>query len=154
MPSSLKIRVGVESNSRTVSKFAVAENGYVTLQNDASAKLNVTFPETSPLCLGAQRQVSIDLGAGEARNYQVCPGAAGQSFKYTATVAGAQPEDPYILVEGLVVNPEVVLPEPNPAIKFERLLTGENFFFAAAGLLLGIGFSVLLGAFGRNRPRP
>lgn len=154
MPSNLMIHVGVDGNNHTVSKFAVAESGYVALQNDASAKLNVTFPETSPLCLGTERQISIDLSAGELKNYQVCAGAAGQSFKYTATVDGAQPEDPYILVAGLVVTPEFTLIETNPAIKFERLLTGENLFMLAAGILLGIGLTLLLGGSGRNRPRP
>lgn len=153
MSSKLMIHIGVNGN-QTVSRFVVAESGYVVLKNDASAKLNVTFPETSPLCLGGQSQASIDLNAAEARQYQVCPGAAGLSFKYRATVTGAQPEDPYILVQGLSITPELRSIETNPAIKFERLLGGENLFMLAAGILLGIGLSVLFSRSGRDRPRP
>lgn len=144
MPSNLKIRVSVDGNNQTVSKPAVAEGGQVTLQNDATAGANLTFRETTPLCQASQRMMSIDLGAGDSRNFQVCPGTADQSFKYTATVTGAQPEDPYIFVEGPIGTPEVVQPETNPAIKFvSEPPIGESLFLFGAGLTIGIGATML-----------
>jgi hypothetical protein len=157
MPNNLKIRVGVEGG-KTDSKFTVQEGGAITLKNDANATLQVSFGNSSPLCLGTERQLSVELAAGQTKAYQACNVATEQSFKYTATVANTQLENAYIIVEKpMIVTPELVVPETNPIIVIHRELTGENLFFAATGLLIGVVLSLFVEnrwGPGRNRPRP
>lgn len=155
MPNSLEIRFGVNDQNETVSKFVVAEGGQVFLHGPKDAKVDVTFREASPLCIGNQPQTSISVTAGDWAQYTVCPGTASQSFKYTATVDGAQPEDPYILVQG---TPETGVVETNPAIKFvcEPSL-GESLALVGGGFILGIGAVMLINyvtQMWRNMPRP
>lgn len=159
MPNSLKIRVGVESG-KTDSKFTVLEGGAITLKNDANATLRVSFGNSSPLCLDTapQPEFTVDLAAGQARDYKACNVEVEKAFKYTATVGNAQSESAYIIVEKTTsYTPQVVLPEKNPTIVIHRELMGENLFFAAAGLLLGVVLSMFVEnrwGPGRNRPRP
>jgi len=112
MPDKMTIRIKVNDANQTVSRFAVDDKGQVTLYNDASADVNVKFDGVSPLCTGNDPQESIDILAGKHEVYKVCDGSGGQEFKYTAVVAGADPEDPIIFVErvltpggGVFTNP-------------------------------------------------
>jgi hypothetical protein len=99
MANKLDIRVNVEGDNQTVSKFAAFEGGHVVFHNDAAAELTVSFAGTSPLCQGSNPQLSITVGAGMEKQMKVCTGVADQSFKYTATVAGATPEDPILIFD-------------------------------------------------------
>ena len=116
MPDKLTIRIKTESD-QTISRFAVDANGQVTIHNDATAQANVSFQATSPLCQGTTPQQSIDINAGRFKTLSVCTGASGE-FKYTATVTGAAPEDPILIVErslggGPGTNP-IFFPESIP----------------------------------------
>lgn len=157
MPNNLKIRVGVESG-KTDSKFTVLEGGAITLKNDANATLRVTFGNASPLCLGTQPQLSVELAAGQAKDYQACSVASEQSFNYAATIANAQSESAYIIVEKTTpFTPQVVLPETNPTIVIHHELMGENLLFLTVGVLAGVLLSLFVETRwgpGRNRPRP
>ena len=155
MPNSLKIRVGVDAG-KTDSRFTVTEYGGITLKNDGSATLNVSFGNTSPLCLSGARQLTVQLTAGQAKNYQACAVTAEQTFKYTATVTGAQPETAAIIVEKIAVNTSPgLLPESNPIIVIHREITGEHFLFGAAGILIGVVLcSFIESRWIRSGPRP
>ncbi len=157
MPNNLKIRVGVEGG-KTDSRFTVQEGGAIALKNDANATLRVSFGNSSPLCLGTQRQLSVELVAGQAKSYKACAVPAEQSFRYTATVTNMQPEQAYIIVEkAAVITPEIATPDLKPIIVIHRELTGDNVFFGAAGILLGVLLSIFVESrwsARRNPPRP
>ena len=100
MADKLTIRINVDAtNNQTVSGFAVTDNGHITFHNDAGATANVKFNGASPLCLGNNPQMSVDIDAGGQQPFKVCDGAGGLQYKYTATVAGAGPEDPILIIE-------------------------------------------------------
>ena len=105
MPDKLTIHF-VAENGNTVSKFGIDEKGQITFQNDASAGLTVDFGAQSPICQGNQPVQSVAVDAGKSKMHQVCDGVGGNSYKYTATVAGANPEDPIVIIEkSTITNP-------------------------------------------------
>lgn len=162
MANSLKIRVSVEAG-KTDSRFTVQEGGTITLKNDASALLKVNFSGgSSPLCPSAAAvaapTLSVDLAAGETREFKACAVVTEKAFPYTATIAG-QAEMATIIVEkptGLTA--ETVPPSvQQPSIIIHHDLMGENYFFAAAGLIVGVVLAIFIEprwGSGRNRPRP
>ncbi len=107
MPNQMTIHIDVNQANQTVSKFAVDEKGQITFQNDAGASANVNFEGTSPVCQGNNKKQSFDINAGASKKWKLCDDAAGQQFKYTATVAGATPEDPILIIERKTVVPPV-----------------------------------------------
>jgi hypothetical protein len=138
MANKLDVHVNVEGNNQTVSKFAAFEGGHVTFYNDAGAALTVSFGDTSPLCQGGNPQLTINVAANAHKKLKICDGVAGQSFKYTATVDGAAPEDPILIFES------------KPILIFDNFDTVS----AAAGLLLGLvaGYLIARRLMTRNRP--
>src|ERR1700741_4986491 len=98
MPDKMTIRFNVE-NGNTVSKFAVNEKGQITFANDADAGLTVEFKNGSPICQGNQPVTNFPVDKHSSKMYQVCDKIAGSSYKYTATVAGANQEDPIVIIE-------------------------------------------------------
>lgn len=162
MANDLKIRVGVEAG-KPDSKFTVQDGGTITLKNDGTALLKINFSGgSSPLCPAAATsavpQLSVDLAAGEAREYKTCMVVTEKAFPYTATV-GAQTENATIIVEKSTgMTPEIVAPPiANPSIVIHRELMGENWFFAAAGLFVGVVLCIFIEprwGSGRRPPRP
>ncbi len=111
MAKNLDIRVNVEGDNQTLSKFAAAQNGHVIFHNDAAANLTISFGNASPLCQGNTPQQTFDVGAGQQKKLKVCNGVEGETFKYTATVAGATPEDPPIILgKPIIIYDEIVEP--------------------------------------------
>jgi hypothetical protein len=125
MADKLDIRVNVEGNNQTVSKFAAAENGHVTFYNDAGAKLTISFGNASPLCQGSTPQLTFDVAAGQHKQLKVCNGVEGDTFKYTATVAGATPEDPPIILG-------------KPIIIYDKIVDPVALAVGGTGLLIGL----------------
>ncbi len=161
MANDLKIRVGVEAG-KPDSKFTVQEGGAIVLKNDAGAMLTVTFEGPSPLCpvtaTAAAPTPAVQLTAGQSKEYKACAVTTEQAFLYKATMAGAQTESATIIVEKVgVTGPDLRFTEKLPSIVIHREMSGENYFFAAAGLLLGVVLCVFieprLGS-GRKPPRP
>ena len=135
MPDKMTIHFNVE-NGNTVSKFAVNEKGQITLTNDANAALTVTFPNGSPICKGKDPTDPDPIPANGSKQYQVCDGIAGASYKYTATVAGANPEDPIVIIEKSGA--------PLPIFNNAAAIFG-------AGLLVGIVIALAFRTFTRTR---
>jgi hypothetical protein len=121
MPDKITVKIGVDAANQTVSKFAIDEGGHVTFQNDATAAATVTFADPSPLCQGSSAVGSVSLGAGESKKFKICDGTSGQQYKYTATVAGAAPEDPIFIIE-----------------RKSGIPTSESLLAAGTGLLVGL----------------
>jgi uncharacterized protein with von Willebrand factor type A (vWA) domain len=162
MANSLKIRVGVEAG-KPDSRFTVQEGGTITLKNDGSAMLKINFSGgSSPLCpvaaTAAVPQLSVDLTAGETREYKACAVVTEKAFPYTATVGTTQEIATIIVEKATPMTPEIVQPAvPDPSIVIHHELMGENYFFAATGLLVGVVLSMFAEnrwGPGRTRPRP
>ncbi len=138
MANKLDIRVNVEGANQTVSKFATFEGGHVVFHNDADAKLTVSFNGTSPLCQGGNAQMSVEIDPGKHKKLKSCDGVAGQSFKYTAEVTGAAPEDPILIYER------------KPILIYDSF----NAVSAAGGLLFGLLAGYLIARRLMTRTRP
>jgi hypothetical protein len=137
MADKLDIRINVEGNNQTVSKFATAANGHVIFHNDAGAKLTISFGAASPLCQGSTPQLTFDVEAGQEKQLKVCSGVEGQTFKYTATVAGATPEDPKLTFG-------------KPIIIYDSIAIAAG----ATGLLIGLLLGYLIARRTMMRSRP
>lgn len=138
MANKLDIRVNVEGDNQTVSKFAVFEGGHVVFHNDADAKLTVSFAGTSPLCQGGNAQMSFTVDPGKHKKFKSCDGVAGQSFKYTAKVDNAAAEDPILIYDA------------KPIIIYDSF----NVVSAAGGLLFGLLAGYLIARRMMTRTRP
>lgn len=125
------------NEQKTASKIVVLQNDQVTFENKASADSQVAFDPTNPLCHGSQPPGNpFTVPAGQALKLKVCsdPG----EFEYTATVAGALPEDPILIVERALMEPP---PEKNPIffpedVSFMTLLVVAG-VAAVAGFVAG-----------------
>jgi hypothetical protein len=150
---SLNISIGA-NGANDGSTFAVTEGESITLTNVADAKVTVAFSQhKSPLCSQTEPpRVTVDLSAGESRQYQACAVVLGQTYQYTATVGRTKTETASITVAPLFPE-QFSGTETNPIIVIHREVTGENLFFGAAGLLVGVALAVLFKAFGRSSPR-
>lgn len=106
MASQLKIRINAEDGNKTVSKFSVADQGEITIQNDASAALNVKFDAGTPLCDSNNTpQPSVDIPGGTTKAFVACDGSGGLQYRFTATVSGASPGSQILAVDGAAQVP-------------------------------------------------
>lgn len=148
MPNKLTIRIETFSTNnpdnpneeKTVSKFVVVPNDQVTFQNRKSSDSEVEFETTNPLCHGNDQPVGnpFQVPANTERKLKVCANANPGDFEYTATVAGALPEDPILIVEKALMEPP---PEKNPIffpedVSFMTLLVVAG-VAAVAGFVAG-----------------
>jgi hypothetical protein len=105
MANQLKIRINAEDGNKTVSKFTVANQGEITIQNDASAAVNVKFDAGTPLCENYTPQPSVDIAAGATKVFMACDGSGGLQYRFTATVSGASPGSQVLAVDGAAQVP-------------------------------------------------
>lgn len=99
MAEKLTIHIDVEGGNQTVSKFVAPEKGKLTIRNDADAQAEVKFEGASPVCGGNEPLPILIIESNTQKDYKICKDTAGQSFKYTATVTGSEPEDPILIIE-------------------------------------------------------
>ena len=149
MPDKMTIRINViptadpnddPSAMQTVSKFSIDEKGHVTFQNDAANAANVRFDGESPLCQGGNKVQTFDISPGGTVKHQVCNGAGGSEFKYTAVVTNAAEEDPILIVERSLTDPgldkkPIFFPEGIPMMLIGALLGAVIGYLVAKRLL-------------------
>jgi len=99
MAEKLTVRITVEDNNQTVSKFVAADKGKIAFHNDSGADAEVRFEGESPVCVGNDPQPIFIIESGKQKEFKVCSNTTGNSYKYTATVEGALPEDPILIIE-------------------------------------------------------
>lgn len=145
MADKLTIRIDVEGSNQTVSKFVAPEKGQLTFTNNTGSDAEIKFEGSSPVCVGNDPQPIFIIEANEQEDFKVCKNTSGQSFKYTATVDGALPEDPILFVErvpsggGSILNPIFWVENAGPI--------GVGMIVGAAAALLA---ARLLGYFNRK----
>lgn len=142
MPDKMTIRIRVEkiddTTNQTVSTFAIDEKGHVTFRNDAAALATVEFEAGSPFCQGGQTEgPKFTIDPGKESPHKICKDIAGKEFKYTATVDGALPEDPILIIErassgggGSTTNPIFII-EMLPGLVVGLLIGAVAGFFLA-----------------------
>ena len=97
-----------DKGGKTVSKFGKPrDNDKIVFHNQhPSNTLTVTIegePEAGiALCKGSQEITSFTVtpaDPGQKKAFSICSDYRGETFKYTATIAGSEPEDPIIIIE-------------------------------------------------------
>lgn len=147
MADKLTVRITVEGDNQTVSKFVAPDKGKISFHNDSSTNAEVKFEGASPVCVGNNPQPIFIIEANQQKDFKVCINTAGNSYKYTATVDGALPEDPILFVErvpsggGSILNPIFWVENAGPI--------GVGIIIGAAGAVLALR---LLGFFNRRAP--
>jgi hypothetical protein len=99
MADKLTIRITVEGDNQTVSKFVAPDKGKIAFHNDSGTKAEVKFEGASPVCVGNDPQPILIIESMQQKEFKVCNNTTGNSYKYTATVDGALPEDPILIIE-------------------------------------------------------
>jgi len=109
-----------EKNGQTVSKFGKAKDSekIVFHNQHPTQTLTVTVVGETPaagvpLCEGPGQNTvsSFTVAAAGQQAYKICNAYLADTFKYTATIQGATPEDPIIIIERkrLLDNPIVLV---------------------------------------------
>jgi hypothetical protein len=143
------VPTGNPNEKKTVSKFVVVQGDHVTFINKGSADAEVNFPSGSPLCTGNSpptvNPILLPL-TDPQKLLKVC--VNGGEFKYTATVTGALPEDPILIVErSLTVPPS---PDPKDPPGMDPIVFPEGYIYLA--LAAGAAFFVGLWVGMRRHP--
>ena len=108
----LHIYVG-DRNGQTVSKFGKPKDSdKVVFHNQHPSNELVITTDAAALCKSKNgpAEMTIHVPAGGKMAYVICDAFQGDSFKYTATIAGSAPEDPIIILEKSAIGP--LLPPP------------------------------------------
>ena len=91
-----------DKNGQTVSKFGKPKDSdKIVFHNDHPTNELVITTESPALCKSktSPAEQTIHVPGGGTMAYVVCDAFQGDSFKYTATIAGSLPEDPIIIIE-------------------------------------------------------
>lgn len=114
--SNLRIYVNVTTDgTATYSGFGVGDDKHVFFYNNhATDTLTVVIKDataqSSPLCENnskGPKVTAFPVDHGQFEKFAVCEDFTGASFKYTATIGNAAPEDPIVIVEksGIIGGP-------------------------------------------------
>ena len=94
-----KLRIFTENN-KTHTRLAVASSDTIVFKNDTDRKLWITVDKEDALLEDCKRIDLIQMAAGDERSFSMNAHYPLESmFKYTATVAGFESEDPIIIIE-------------------------------------------------------
>jgi len=95
-----------DNGGKTVSKFGKPrDNDKIVFHNQHPGNSLEVSIEGEPdagiaLCKGAQKIETFTVTPAEQKKaFSICSDYRGETFKYTATIAGSEPEDPIIIIE-------------------------------------------------------
>lgn len=139
MADKLTIHIDVQGSNQTVSKFVAPEKGKLTILNNADAQAEVKFEGASPVCSGNEPLPILIIESNTQKDFKICKDTAGQSYKYTATVTGAEPEDPILIIERVA---------PGGGSQTNPIFFPEFWIGVVAGAIVTFGVTWLM----RNKP--
>ena len=107
MGSSTAARLNIHVNDdcgKTVSKFGVDSEGVVEFINDHGTKTLTVSIQTDPgngtaLQCDDEPIATFTVTPSGKRAFRIPRNFTAESFKYTATLEGSEPEDPIIIIE-------------------------------------------------------
>ena len=95
----ISLRIFTENN-KTHTKFAIARSDTLVFKNDADMTLRVTVDKADALIEHGKEVDLFKVEPGEERAFTVNQHyPLGSTFKYTATIAGSETEDPVIIID-------------------------------------------------------
>ena len=95
----VKLRI-FTSNGKTHTRIALRQQAELSIVNDSNETLSVTLDTMDALMLHNKPVDRFEVRRGERVCLTVNPEyPVGNSFRYTATVAGCEDEDPIIIIE-------------------------------------------------------